>query len=147
MAEVLEIGSGAITVANFALGAIHRLQLVYEGYQEATDTLRQLSNTGKSVSIFLQAIESDIANSSAQYPPDFLTWFDEQKTIVENYANQIQSHVTYIQSLTESSRLHGGLAQAWKQGHMSHVEARLTQQLALLYQMTQISKEYETPRL
>jgi hypothetical protein len=141
MTEVLAIVSGAITVANFVIGTIHRLQRAYEDYEEAADTLRRLTNTGRSVSVFLQTIESNIANNSAEYPPDFLTWFEEEKTIVGNLANQIQSHVIHVLSLTETCRLHGGLAQAWSHSRMSLMESMLAQQLTLLYHMAQISKE------
>jgi len=130
MAEVLSIVS-----------VIHGLHRVYEDCHEAADTLRRLANTGRSVNVFLRTIEGNIANNSAEYPPDFLTWFDEEKTIVENLANQIHSHVAHVQSLTETSRLHGGLAQAWSQSRISLIESMLAQQLTLLYHMVQISKE------
>lgn len=139
--EVAGLAVGAITIGPPLVSAIRRLRQICDAVSDTPDVLNRLEQDGRTIHFYVESVDEAIGKDPFGYPPKFVSWYADEKRLLQRSIAQIEDCSRRLQQRSKSSPIVNGLKIAFDVTDITKVQEQLRNSMGAIAHMMTICRE------
>jgi len=139
--EVTSLAVGAIAIGPPLLSAIRRLRHICDAVSDTSDVLNRLEQDGRTIHFYVESVDEAIRKDPSGYPPKFVSWYADEKRLLQRSTAQIEDYSRKLHQRSQSSPVVNGLKIAFDVTDIARVQEQLRNSMSAIAHMMAICRD------